>query len=110
MNENDFLILGYKLSKLAPYLLVLIVGLFVGFLYVLRTIRKEVFKNRLEKIFYVIQGIGSSMLSTWISFEVIEYFFKLPVSLNVAISGGIGYLGAESLSVFAIGFLEKRFK
>ncbi len=52
-----------------PYLLVGMIGLFVGSLYVLRSIRKEDFKNKTERLSYIIQGVGSSMLVTWISFE-----------------------------------------
>ncbi|MCQ2620802.1 phage holin family protein [Helicobacter pylori] len=102
------LILGIEVSKFIPYFLVLMIGLFVGLLYVLRTIRNEEFKNKSEKVIYIIQGIGSSMLITWISYEVIEHFFALPTSLCVAISGGIGYLGAESVSALALDSLKKR--
>lgn len=108
MQDKDLIVLSYEASKFIPYLLVLIIGLFVGFLYVLRSIKNEDFKNRTEKIFYIIQGVGSSMLITWISYEIIEYFFNLPTSLCVAISGGVGYLGAESVSALALDSLKKR--
>ncbi|GAA8803380.1 hypothetical protein DUHN26_11700 [Helicobacter pylori] len=101
-------ILGFEVSKLIPYLLLLIVGLFVGFLYVFRTIRNEDFKNKTEKVFYIIQGVGSSMLTTWITYESMGFFFNLPTSLCVAISGGVGYLGAESVSALALDSLKKR--
>ncbi|MCQ2781704.1 phage holin family protein [Helicobacter pylori] len=102
------LILGLEVSKFIPYLLVLIVGLFVGFLYVFRSIKNEDFKNKSEKMIYIIQGVGSSMLITWISYEITDYFFNLPTSLCVAISGGVGYLGAESVSTLALDSLKKR--
>ncbi|BAW36335.1 phage holin family protein [Helicobacter pylori] len=102
------LILGYEVSKFIPYFLVGLIGLFVGFLYVLRSIRNEDFKNKSEKVIYIIQGVGSSMLITWISYEITDYFFTLPTSLCVAISGGIGYLGAESVSALALDSLKKR--
>ncbi|WRF48742.1 phage holin family protein [Helicobacter pylori] len=102
------LILGYEVSKLTPYLLVAMIGIFVGFLYVLRSIRNEDFKNKSEKVIYIIQGMGSSMLITWISYEITDYFFTLPTSLCVAISGGIGYLGSESVSALALDSLKKR--
>ncbi|WRD74788.1 phage holin family protein [Helicobacter pylori] len=105
---QHYLILGYEVSKFIPYLLVLIIGLFVGFLYVFRTIRSEDFKNKTEKVFYAVQGVGSSMLITWISYEITDYFFNLPTSLCVAISGGVGYLGAESVSALALDSLKKR--
>ncbi|OPG66036.1 holin [Helicobacter pylori] len=102
------LVLGYEISKFIPYFLVGIIGLFVGFLYVLRSIRNEDFKSRTEKVIYFIQGVGSSMLITWISYEIMDYFFQLPQSLCIAISGGVGYLGAESVSALALDSLKKR--
>ncbi|WQR89442.1 phage holin family protein [Helicobacter pylori] len=102
------LVLGFEISKFIPYLLVLIVGLFVGFLYVLRNIKGENFKNKTEKVIYFIQGVGSSMLITWISYEIMDYFFHLPRSLCVAISGGVGFLGAEHVSALALDSLKKR--
>ncbi|RVY62473.1 holin [Helicobacter pylori] len=105
---QHFLILGFEISKYTPYLFVLTIGLFVGLLYVLRSIRNEDFKNRTEKVIYIIQGVGSSMLITWISYEITDYFFNLPTSLCIAISGGVGYLGAESVSVLALDSIKKR--
>ncbi|WQT06252.1 phage holin family protein [Helicobacter pylori] len=105
---QHFIILGYEISKLIPYFLLGLIGLFVGILYVLRSIRNEDFKNKSEKIIYIIQGVGSSMLITWISYEITDYFFNLPTSLCVAISGGVGYLGAESVSALVLDSLKKR--
>ncbi len=102
------LILGYEVSNFIPYLLVITIGVFVGLLYVLKSIKNEDFKNKGEKVIYIIQGMGSSMLLTWISYEITDYFFTLPTSLCVAISGGIGYLGAESVSALALDSLKKR--
>ncbi|MGL2593380.1 holin [Helicobacter pylori] len=106
--QQHIIVLGYEVSKFIPYFLVGIIGLFVGVLYVLRSIRNEDFKNRTEKVIYFIQGVGSSMLITWISYEITDYFFQLPQSLCIAISGGIGYLGAESVSALALDSLKKR--
>ncbi|GAA8585624.1 hypothetical protein HpBT295_11420 [Helicobacter pylori] len=106
--QQHLIVLGFEVSKLTPYFLVMTIGLFVGLLYVLRSIRSEEFKNKSEKVIYIIQGIGSSMLITWISYEITNYFFYLPTSLCVAISGGIGYLGAESVSALALDSLKKR--
>ncbi|GAA9882472.1 hypothetical protein VN0667_11440 [Helicobacter pylori] len=106
--QQHLIILGFEASKFIPYFLVLMIGLFVGFLYVLKSIKGEVFKNKTERLFYIIQGVGSSMLLTWISYEITEYFFNLPTSLCVAISGGVGYLGAESVSALALDSLKKR--
>ncbi len=102
------LILGYEISKLLPYILIGLIGLFSGVLYVFRSIRNEDFKNKTEKVIYFIQGVGSSMLITWISYEITDYFFQLPQSLCIAISGGVGYLGAESVGALALDSLKKR--
>lgn len=106
--QQNLIVLGFEISKLMPYFLVGLIGLFVGFLYVFRGVRNENFKNRMEKVIYFIQGVGSSMLITWISYEITDYFFQLPQSLCIAISGGIGYLGAESVSSIALDSLKKR--
>ncbi len=105
---QHYLILGYEISKLTPYFMLGLIGLFVGVLYVLRSIRSEEFKRKSEKVFYIVQGVGSSMLITWISYEITDYFFNLPTSLCIAISGGVGYLGAESVSALALDSLKKR--
>ncbi|MDU9702941.1 holin [Helicobacter pylori] len=106
--QQHLLVLGLEISKLIPYFLVAIIGLFVGVLYVLRNIRGEKFENKFEKMFFFIQGVGSSMLITWVSYEITDYFFNLPTSLCIAISGGVGYLGAESVSALALDSLKKR--
>lgn len=72
--QQHLIVLGFEASKFIPYFLVLMIGLFVGFLYVLRSIKKENFKNKTERLFYIIQGVGSSMLVTWISYEITDYF------------------------------------
>ncbi|GHQ91235.1 hypothetical protein VN1239_14780 [Helicobacter pylori] len=105
---QHLVVLGFEVSKFVPYLLVLIISLFVGFLYVLRAVRNKNFKNKAEKTIYVIEGVGSSMLITWISYEIMDYFFILPTSLCIAISGGVGYLGAESVSNLALDYFKKR--
>ncbi|GAA8767566.1 hypothetical protein DUHN13_13600 [Helicobacter pylori] len=106
--QQHLIILGFEVSKIIPYFLMLMIGLFVGFLYVLKSIKDKHFKNRTERLFYIIQGVGSSMLITWISYEITDYFFNLPTSLCIAFSGGVGYLGAESVSALAIDILKKR--
>ncbi|GAA9900591.1 hypothetical protein VN0785_09900 [Helicobacter pylori] len=106
--EQHLIVLGFEASKFIPYFLVLMIGFFVGFLYVLRSIRNEDFRNKTERFFYIIQGVGSSMLVTWISYEIMDYFYDLPPSLCIAISGGVGYLGAESLSALVLDNLKKK--
>ncbi|RVZ56214.1 holin [Helicobacter pylori] len=105
---QHYLVLGFEISKFIPYILVGLIGFVVGVLYVFRGFRNEDFKSRSEKVIYFIQGVGSSMLITWISYEITDYFFNLPTSLCVAISGGIGYLGSESVSALALDSLKKR--
>ncbi|WP_120843559.1 phage holin family protein [Helicobacter pylori] len=106
--QQHLIVLGLEASKFIPYFLVIMIGLFAGFLYVLRSIRSENFKNKTERLFYIVQGVGSSMLITWISYEIADYFFNLPTSLCVAISGGVGYLGSESVSALVLDSLKKR--
>ncbi|WQW43224.1 phage holin family protein [Helicobacter pylori] len=106
--QQHAIVLSYEFHKLIPYFLLGLTGLFVGLLYVLRSIRSQDFKNKIEKVFYIVQGVGSSMLITWISYEITDYFFQLPQSLCIAISGGVGYLGAESVSALALDSLKKR--
>ncbi|WRA93860.1 phage holin family protein [Helicobacter pylori] len=106
--QQHLIVLGFEISKLIPYFLVGTIGLFVGILYVLRGMKNEDFKNKTEKLLYIVQGVGSSVLITWISFEITDYFFQLPQSLCVAISGGVGYLGAESVSSIALDIMKKR--
>ncbi|WQY30339.1 phage holin family protein [Helicobacter pylori] len=106
--QQHLIVLGFEVSKFIPYFLVLTIGLFVGFLYVLRSIRNEEFKSKTERLLYIIQGVGSSMLITWIGYEILDHFFNLPTSLCVAISGDVGYLGAESVSALVLDSLKKR--
>ncbi|GAA8784010.1 hypothetical protein DUHN20_12690 [Helicobacter pylori] len=106
--QQHIIILGFEISKFIPYFLVLMIGCFVGILYILKSIKNENFKNKTQRFFYIIQGIGSSMLVTWISYEITDFFFNLPHSLCVAISGGVGYLGADSVSALALDSLKKR--
>lgn len=105
---DHMIVLGMELSKVYSYCVMLAVGFCVGCLFVMRTIKNEVFTNRLDKARYILWGIGSSMLTTWVSFECILYFFHLPIGLSTAISGGIGYIGAEVVSDFVLRILEKK--
>ncbi|CCB80746.1 hypothetical protein HBZC1_17600 [Helicobacter bizzozeronii CIII-1] len=106
--QQDIVILGLALKEYMPYFFMLLVGFCVGGLFVLRTIKNEVFSGKWDKIRYIFWGIGSSMLTTWISFEAIIYFFHLPIGLSTAIAGGIGYIGAEVVSDYALKILEKK--
>ncbi|MFC3847846.1 holin [Helicobacter baculiformis] len=108
MNHQDSLILGMELSKLLPYLLVLVVGFCVGGLFVLRTIKNETLSGWGDRVRYIIWGVGSSMLTTWVSFEIIGYYFQLPLGLATAISGGIGYMGAEVVGELGLKAISKK--
>ncbi len=48
------------------------------------------------------------MLVTWIGYEIMDYFFNFPTSFCVAVSGGVGYLGAESVSALVLDSLKKK--
>ncbi len=91
-----------------PYFVVLAVGFCVGGLFVLRTIKNEELKGWGDRVRYIVWGVGSSMLATWVSFEVINYYFKLPLGLATAISGGIGYMGAEVVGELGLKAIAKK--
>ncbi|BCZ18066.1 holin [Helicobacter sp. NHP19-003] len=106
--KQDLVILGLSVKEYLPYFFMLVVGFCVGWLFVLRTIKNENFNGALDKARYIFWGVGSSMLTTWISFEIINYYFHLPTSLVISISGGIGYIGAEVVSDYALRLLERK--
>lgn len=89
------------------YLFVLIIGIFVGLLFVLRTIQEEAIDTKGKLIQFVIYGIGSSMLITWIGYEVFV-FYGLPQSLACAIGGGMGFVGAETIARLVIRVFKKK--
>ncbi|MCE3040471.1 phage holin family protein [Helicobacter anatolicus] len=104
MNEMDMFL---KNSFWLSYLLIIFVGAFSGAMYVMRTIEKEELDTRIKKLRYIIYGMGSSMLFTWIASEI-GFYFGLPNSLSVALGGGIGFLGAECVTAFFLKFLQKK--
>lgn len=89
------------------YLFVAIIGICVGCLFVLRTIQEEVIDSKAKAIQFVLYGIGSSTLITWIGYEVLV-FYGLPPSLSCAIGGGLGFIGAETIARLAIRILKKK--
>lgn len=91
------------------YILLLALGFVAGCLYVLRTFDLEKSESKYHKIRHIISGVGSSMLITYITFELLVYQ-GLPSGTSVALSAGVGYLGAESVSKFITMFLEKKIK
>ncbi|CAM2936742.1 holin [Helicobacter felis] len=108
MNKQDFLILGVEFRVILPYVLVLFVGFCVGWLFVLKSIKDEALSGLGDRLRYIIWGVGSSMLTTWVSFEVIGYYFHLPLGLATAISGGVGYMGAEVVGEMGLKMIRKK--
>ncbi|WP_163534170.1 holin [Helicobacter suis] len=108
MTNQDVIFLGISLKDYVQYIFMCLVGFCVGALFVMRTISNEDFKNRLDKIRYILWGIGSSMLTTWIAFEALQFYTSLPTGLITAISGGIGYIGAEVMGDYALKLLSKK--
>ncbi|WP_163499832.1 holin [Helicobacter suis] len=108
MNNQDLIILGISIKDYIQYIFMVLVGFCVGALFVMRTISNEDFKNRLDKIRYILWGIGSSMLTTWIAFEALQFYTSLPTGLITAISGGIGYIGAEVMGDYLLKVLSKK--
>lgn len=89
------------------YLMVLLIGIFAGVMYVLRSITEHKIDTKTKAVVFVIQGIGSSMLLCFLAFEGAHYFV-LPNSLSVAIGGGIGWLGGEVISRLFLRLFEKK--
>ncbi|MDO7253890.1 phage holin family protein [Helicobacter cappadocius] len=96
------------LEILKTYAFVMIIGIFVGCLFVLRTIHEEAIDTKAKMIQFIIYGVGSSMLITWIGYEVL-IFYSLPNSLSCAIGGGLGFVGAETISRLIIALFKKKF-
>ncbi|PAF51283.1 phage holin family protein [Helicobacter sp. 13S00477-4] len=107
--EKDLVILGISIREYLPYFFILILGIFVGILFVLRTIKEVSIDTKAKMIQYVIYGVGSSMLTTWIAYEVLNYYTNFPLSLSSALAGGVGFIGAETASRLVISFFEKKF-
>ncbi|HIY43577.1 phage holin family protein [uncultured Helicobacter sp.] len=89
------------------YLMVLLIGIFAGVMYVLRSITEQKIDTKTKAVVFVIQGIGSSMLLCFLAFEGAHYF-GLPNSLCIAIGGGIGWLGGEVISRLFLRLFEKK--
>lgn len=89
------------------YLFVVVIGIFVGCLFVIRTMQEEIIDTKSKMIQFIFYGIGSSMLITWIGYEVFV-FYGLPPSLSCAIGGGMGFVGAESIARLVIRIFKKK--
>ncbi|PAF49612.1 holin [Helicobacter sp. 12S02232-10] len=107
--EKDLVFLGVSLREYVPYLFILILGVCVGILFVLRTIKEVSIDTKSKMIQYVIYGVGSSMLTTWIAYELLNYYTHFPLSLSSALSGGVGFIGAETVSRLVIRLFENKF-
>ncbi|PAF50854.1 phage holin family protein [Helicobacter sp. 13S00477-4] len=95
------------LELIKTYLFVAVIGIFVGCLFVMRTISEEVIDTKAKMIQFIVYGVGSSMLITWIGYEVFV-FYGLPPSLACAIGGGMGFVGAESIARLVIRVFKKK--
>lgn len=60
-----------------------------------------------QRIRKTIYGMGGSILTTWIIFELLEYYSGFPFTLCLAIASGCGYIGAEGTIKFAQIFIDK---
>ncbi|PAF46414.1 hypothetical protein BKH46_07440 [Helicobacter sp. 12S02634-8] len=89
------------------YFFVIIIGIFVGILYTLRAIREEPINTQSKAIWFIVYGVGSSMLVTWIAFEV-AIFYGIPTSLACALGGGIGFVGAETIARLLIKVFKSK--
>ncbi|PAF41125.1 phage holin family protein [Helicobacter sp. 11S02596-1] len=76
---------------------ILIIGLIVGFLFVLRSIEEKPIETIWQGVRFVIYGVGSSMFITWLGFELFLYL-GLPTSLAAALGGGFGFIGANTIA------------
>lgn len=89
------------------YAFVIMIGLFVGVLHILRAIREEPIDTKSKAVQFVIYGVGSSMLVTWIGYEICV-FYGLPPSLSCAVGGGLGFIGAETIARLLIRLFKKK--
>ncbi|PAF49066.1 hypothetical protein BKH41_02960 [Helicobacter sp. 12S02232-10] len=96
---------AWEIFKL--YLFVIIVGFAVGILYILRAIQEEPINSKSKAIQFVLYGVGSSMLVTWIGYEI-SIYYGLPASLSCAIGGGLGFIGAETIARLLIKLFKKK--
>lgn len=90
------------------YIVLVGIGFLVGILFVLRTIQEEHIDTKSKAVQFIIYGIGSSMLVTWIGYEVAHTYYGLPDSLSCAIGGGLGFVGAETISRLLIKLFKKK--
>lgn len=89
------------------YIWMLVVGFIGGCLYVLREFDNQEIRNRRHLIRRVFYGVTSSMFITYVTWEIL-IFQGLPVAVATAISGGLGYIGAETVSRLIVRFFEKK--
>ncbi|WP_120946410.1 holin [Helicobacter labacensis] len=90
------------------YGILLAVGCFAGFLFALKTLENA--RGALAILRHVFLGTGSSMLATWLAYELIKEYFHLNLGLSLALSAGVGYLGAEVAVKFFLEYLGSKFR
>ena len=109
MNKNDIIAIMISNKDFWTYIVLLFTGVFVGVLNVLRSVDRREFRTRGERMNYIIYGTGSSMLVTWICYESLSYFANTPSVFDIALSGGAGFLGAETFTTLFLRYVSKRY-
>ena len=109
MNKNDIIAIMLSNNEFWTYVVLLFTAIFVGLLNVLRSVDRREFKTRGERVNYIIYGTGSSMLVTWICYESLSYFTHTPSAFDIAVSGGAGFLGAETFTALFLRYVSKRY-
>lgn len=92
------------------YIILFFIALASAAIYVLSILDKDEVINHNRRKGYIIRrsiiGAFGSAIAVWLSFEI-AIFYGLPESFSLAISGFIGFLGADILSRFAERALNK---
>lgn len=89
------------MSQYRDYFILAIISIVSMFLYVLSILDKEEVQNHNRRKGYVMRrsivGAIGSAICVWLAYETAIYF-GLPNSFSLAISGFVGFLGADVLS------------
>lgn len=89
------------------YLWLIVIAIISSFLYCLRLYDEHEYKSRWHLVRRILYGMGGSMLTTYVLYEVLIYA-GLPNGLSIALGGAGGYIGAETFSRLFVQFLEKK--
>ncbi|PAF41203.1 holin [Helicobacter sp. 11S02596-1] len=96
-----------SLETIKFYGWIIVLGLSVGFLFVLRSIEEKPITTTWQAVRFVIYGVGSSMFITWLGFELFLYL-GLPTPLAAALGGGFGFIGANTIAGLVIRVFKHR--